>query len=274
VAVGAVPWQQAQAVFEGHLAVGRALAWAAAHREERPLAWLQVYEFGQPGVSSAAELARVPPEAWVVSLFPWELLTHYLWLCPSLEGASVAAWSSFWATAAGRAEAGGFGHLDWRTDPLLRDVWVLDAGRVRAALEGPSVSVQAVAADSTAEPPYAPATMCGGPDRAADAPGWVSAATPGPHCVEVALGRRLVLRGAQVVQLPEQWGSRIAALTIEAADEPDSYRPVWTGDGLERLATIDAAWEPRSVIGLRLTVHRQVGASEAPVLLAGMAVLG
>src|SRR5262249_23554503 len=154
-----------------------------------------------------------------------------------LERATVAAWPSFWATAAGRVEAQGFGHLDWRLDPLLRDVRVLDAGRVQAALAGPTAPVQRGTADSTAGPPYAPPTVVGGVDWAADTPGWVSAATPGPHVLEVALARSLVLQGAQIVQLPEQWHSRISTLTVDAADVQGGYRPVWTGDGLDRFAT-------------------------------------
>ncbi|HEY7066181.1 MAG TPA: hypothetical protein VII06_32210 [Chloroflexota bacterium] len=259
VLVGGVQWAQAAAVFAAHEGLGRALEWANTQKGNRPLVWLPIAWYdGTSVLDSAAEIAQANPDSWIVSYFPWRTVRDSPSLQPSLETASVASWSSLYATDTLRYEEQGYGYHDFRSDPVLRDVRLIDAGALRAALHGTRLAVRAVTADSQA----APNTEAGNVfdhDRAPDHnTAWLSAGSPMPHFVDIELAEPTAIGSVQIV-LPtgEQTERRIGALDVQAEDSPGELQTVWSGDGLDRYPVITATWEPRPTSRLRFVVRRQ-----------------
>jgi len=269
--VGAVPWRQAQTVFQAQQALGRALEWAYANKGDRQLEWLPI------GDSAAATVLTDPrqvlpadPHTWVVSYFPWQFLATHGELRPALEATPpLAAWPSFYATDALWAEARGFGHYDLRADPLLSEVRIYDAAALLQARDGEEVSVASVAADSTAAAETEPANVF---DQGRSPDGntaWVSDDTPLPHILEIALAQPTPL-GELAIVLPSRdqsagasrpFASRIAALDVQLAQVPGQYRTVWRGEGLENYASVHPVWSPATVVGIRLVVRAQTFAT-------------
>src|SRR5579883_351959 len=263
VLVGAVQWGQAQATFQGHQGVGQALDWVYAHKGDHDLKWLQIAWFGgTTEVVSAAELSALPPRTWLMSYFPMLFVDNNPTLQPYLAAAPVVgSWPSLFATDTLRAEHKGYGFNDWRADPLLRDVRVVEAGAIQAQLQGAPLQVASVAADSRASAGTEPGNVFdrdGAPDRQT---AWVSADTPLPHTLDVTFAAPVELDSVQVV-LPtkdlaakDQWASRIVDLEIQGAGADGAYHPIWAGRGLDRLPVITAMWQPRPLQALRFVVQ-------------------
>ena len=143
--------QQAAAVFEAHLGIGRAVEWAYSQKITQPLLWVGLEDAARPEtIAQLSALDAVPSNTWLVSYFPWQLLNHDPSSRPALEAATIATWPSLYATDSVVAESAAYGHNDFRDDPMLRDVRVLDGVGLRAALRADTPLAAVVSADSYA----------------------------------------------------------------------------------------------------------------------------
>jgi hypothetical protein len=268
VLLGVLPWTQAAAVFQAHQSLGRAVAWAYANKGDHPLAWLRIAWFGSDHeLLQPEELDRLPADAWLLSYYPVSFVDSYPRMQPYLARTpAVAAWPSLYATDTLRMEHRGYGYNDWRADPLLRDIRIVEVGALRETMRGAPLRVAAVTADSQAFPSAEPANVFDA-DTAPDGVGaWVSATTPGPHTLEVTLASAAPIGALDVVLPPmdqtgkkefkEQTGSRIGALEIQTAPVGGAFETVWTGRDLERQPVVAAVWPARPIDRLRLVVQR------------------
>ncbi|HLH26948.1 MAG TPA: hypothetical protein VK066_30855 [Chloroflexota bacterium] len=256
-----VPTVQSRAVFQGHQALGEALAWAYAHKGDRPLAWIPMEEFDTLGTPAA--LQDMAPNTWVIGYFPWGLVSAYPSLARYLQATPpVAAWPTLYATDALWAEARGFGHNDLRDDPLLRDVRIVEAGPLVAALRTPRLAVRQVTADSSSSPASEPVNVFdhdASPDRVT---GWASAPSDSPHYLDVQFVDPVTIGALDVVlppgTIPETSYSttRIDALDIQTAVGQEGFRTVWRGQSLQKYPVIAARWDPGPATSLRLLIHR------------------
>jgi hypothetical protein len=153
-AAGLAQWAQAATVFQAHQSLGRALVWVEQHRGERavasfPLGWL----YGSASHTLLADVEQAPADTWLINHWPWTFLATHPALRPAaLAAPALAAWPSLYATDTVWSEGRGFGHNDFRDDALLREIRVVEAGALRAAMAGAPLAVSAVEADSTAAP--------------------------------------------------------------------------------------------------------------------------
>ena len=239
VVVGALQWEQAHATFEGHQGIGRALAWVDANKGEHDVRWLPIaWSGGTTEVISPTELEALRPSTWLISYFPMLFVDNNPTLQPYLAAAPVvAAWPSLFTTDTLRAEHKGYGFNDWRADPVLRDVRVVEAGAIRAQMEGAPLQVASVTADSEASPEFEAGNVFDRDGAADRNTAWLSADTPMPHTLDVAFAAPVELGSVQVV-LPtkdrdakDQWASRIVDLEVQAAESDGAYRTVWDRDG-------------------------------------------
>ncbi len=266
--VGIVPWSQAAGVFQAEQGLGRALEWAYANKGDHPLRWLPIAWFGgDTEVLQRQELEQAPPDTWLISYYPVLFVDNNPSLQPYLARTpALASWPSLYATDTLRMEHRGYGYNDWRADPLLRAIRVVEVGALRETMRATTLEVQSVTADSQAFPSAEPANVFDhdtGPDGVA---AWISAPTPGPHTLTIDLARAAPLGGVDVVLPPvdqtgktefkEQSGSRIATLEIQAAAGDEAFQTIWLGRGLENQPVIAAAWPTRSVDRLRLVVDQ------------------
>ena len=199
-----VPWTQAAAVFQAHQSLGRALEWAYANRGDHALHWLQIAWFGgQNEVLQPVDLAQLPDDSWLMSYYPVSFVDSNSRLQPALARTpAVASWPSLYATDTLRMEHRGYGYNDWRADPLLRDIRIVEVGALRAALQGAPLAVAAVTADSQAFPSAEPGNVFDH-DVAPDGMGaWISAVSPGSHSLEIALAQPALLGAVDVVLPP------------------------------------------------------------------------
>jgi hypothetical protein len=257
VVVGALSWSQAQAVFTAQQGLGRALAWVNEHRGTRPVEWL--YPTTDAGVISMDELEQLPPNTWLIDYAWFPLIPDYPGLRPYLELAEpVAAWPSLWATDAVWAEHNGFGLNDFRFDPAVNTVRILEAGALQQAAAGQPLAVATVSADSSAAWNQGPLSVF---DRGAGFLGgtyWRSGNTPMPHWLELRFAEGTRLDGVQVV-LPPPFRSylRIAEMDVLALGADGVEQTVWIGRGLDKYPVLWPRWEPRDLVGLRFVVRRQ-----------------
>ncbi len=267
VAVGAIQWEQAQAVFQAHQSLGQALDWAYTHKGDRPLAWLRIAWFGgTTEVENADDLAQLPAGTWLLSYFPWYFASNNLSLRPAFEATRpVGAWPSLYATDMIRAETKPYGHNDLRTDPLLRDVLITDVDTLRAQLRGQPLAVQSVTADSVAMPSAEPANVLDrdrSPDGVTD---WISAPTGMPHTLDIQFAAPTEI-GALRVVLPAldntpgsnySFASRISAMQVQAADPEGTYHTVWAGQHLEGAPVVSPTWAAAPTAAVRLVIQSQ-----------------
>jgi hypothetical protein len=267
VAAGVVQWGQAASVFQAHQALGQTLEWVYTHKGDHPVGWLPIGDSDGPTVLDTLDgTRRIESGTWLISYFPWQYASSRPALRPALEETlPLAAKASFFATEVLWAEARGFGHNDLRADPLLRDVRVLDAATLGAGLAGVPLAITAVVTDSEASPIFEGVNVF---DRGQSPDGntfWASDDTPAPHWLEMQFAEPVSVGALDIVlpmrrQSPEGshlFGSRIGALSIEAADSSGAYRTVWRGADLDRYTTIRPVWNPLPVTRLRVVVQRQ-----------------
>ncbi|HLH21334.1 MAG TPA: hypothetical protein VK066_02350 [Chloroflexota bacterium] len=256
VVLGATQWGQARAVFDGHQGLGRAITAAAAHNSGHQPEWLSWVGLDSR-LSRPEDIARLPVDAWLLSYFPQEFVSNHPSMRPYLEStAAVAAWPSLFATQTVRAETEAFFYHDFPSDPDLRDVRLLEAGELLAAMNGQPLRVDAVTADSMESPSTEPVNVFD-QSRSPDSTIWLSADTPGPHFLAVQFTAPASLGSVQVVQPESARVSRISALEVQVADESGAWHTVWIGDGLDPSPVIAARWEPRPTTGVKLVIHRQ-----------------
>lgn len=275
VLVAVLPWAQAQNVFQAHQGLGRMLRWAAAHpSESRGLEWLRIawYDDNNVGLTSLEDLEQTPPNTWLASYFPFQLMTDRPSLLPAFQRAQpLVAWPTLWATDAVRAELASYWvNTDWRYHRVMSEARLYRVGDLLEQLRGQPLQVDAVTADSVAGPQAEPVNVFDHDQSPDGATGWVSANSPMPHWLAAHFAAAVPLSELSVVLAPtERSTSRIGSLEVQLADEHGAYQTVWVGRGLETYPAIDARWPQRIATGIKLVVHEQLD-TNGPTSLAGI----
>ncbi|HEY7060036.1 MAG TPA: hypothetical protein VII06_01045 [Chloroflexota bacterium] len=261
VVAGAIPWVQSKAVFEAQQGLGRALEWAHTAPGSPPLEWLRVAWYDDPtALASPEELAAAPPDALLLTYFPWHFIQGRPSLLPTFEATPpLAAWPSLWDTDAVRAEVGAYyPDDDWRYNPVMSQARVYRVGDVVRAMAGQPLAVASVTADSVATPHYEPVNVFDQDQSPDSATAWVSAASPLPHWLEVRFAGEVTLGDVRVVAPPtDRSAGRIARLEVQVAPAGGDFRTVWSGSDLAPYPVIAASWPPVPTTALRLIVHEQ-----------------
>ncbi len=266
ILVGARPWGEAIAVFDAHLSLGEALEWTHMNLGDRSLIWFPVAWFdgvamtdGSHTITTMEELRQAAPGAWLISYFPRSTVLRYPWLRAYLEAApALASWPSLYATNALRMELKGRAYNDFRADPVMSDIRIIDVDALMRSMSGPILPVESITADSVASPATEPAKVFDLDQSPDGVTAWVSGSTMPPHTLEMRFAEAISLSKIWIVAAPdEQWPSRIDALDIDGIDENGLYHTIWIGTDLRDRPTIRANWPEQRLLGLRLVIRRQ-----------------
>lgn len=254
IAVGALPLVRSIDMFNGHLGLGRAIAWAESHRGERPLRWLITHAAYAYAPDEALD---DDPESLVVCYFPLESLAtcpawrYYLNACEPVHREKTI-WSVF---------SDHIRHPYWTNVDLSRESDICEARVYRAGdlarsiRPGRPLRVEGVSASSAADPALEAANVFDG-GRAPDCgTGWVPAAGPLPQTLDVIFDQAYPLD--RLVVLQSMSPHRIAAIDLLAAGDDGKEAVLARRRDLAPSQILTLSWTSRPIRRMRLVVREQ-----------------
>ncbi len=261
VVVGAVQWEQAAQVFEGHQGWGRALEWAYMHKGDHKLETTRVEFYGDTtSITTLEDLEQSDPDALLLTYIPTDFLIYHASLQPALARTMpLAAWPTLWSTRAMEAEIGAYWpNSHWWDNPVANEARVYRIGDILDQMRGLPLQVASITADSVAAPTYEAVNVF---DRERSPDGavvWASATTAMPHWVAVEFVQPVRLSAMNIVQPAGDLATRkITDLEVQVAGADGDYRTVWRGQDLAKYFVIATRWEPVTVTHVRVIVYGQ-----------------
>jgi hypothetical protein len=273
-----VPWQQTVVIYQAHQSLGRALDWVAAHREGRPVAWLQWAATDPAAVLTPEQIDLLPPDTLLISHFPFLVADVSPSLLPRLAGVPrLADWPSYYATDVLWAEARGFGHVEFRADPVLSQTEVVEARHLQTPADVAPLTVSARAEPPGAAPSAVAANALDGDRGPIGATAWMGAPPPPPQSLEFDFDQPARVGAVDVVLPPfTRSKSRIDRLEVQTAGSDGEFTSVWVGDGLADQPVIRPRWSADTVTAVRIIVYRAVlpTGQAAPAIIEEVQVPG
>jgi len=232
------------------------LAWADANKGDRQLRWLVTR---RPYLYPPQDLLRDDPENWLITYYPLEPLMNHPTLAYFLNQVPpLKAQPTRWATATAHTHHYILSGSDLRQTPVLTEARVYRIGDLQDAMRcHEELAIETIRADSQESAAFEAGNVLDGDDSPDGCKSWRSAATPGPHWLEITLKQPRALDTLSVVLSP--WRApRPRSLEVQQRDEQGAYRTLWTGEQLQYASTITAHWASCKLRQLRLVFRGQV----------------